>query len=56
MGKRVRAPVQIATEKRPYAFHIRQYFHYEGYSYGQETKGFGEPELPDGTLGVSRTQ
>ena len=30
MGKRVRAPVQIASENRPYAFHIRQYFGHEG--------------------------
>src|SRR6266481_392003 len=35
---------------RPYAFHIRQHFGYEGYSYGTETKIFGEPKLPDGTL------
>lgn len=48
---RVRGPVQIATDNhRPYAFHIRQHFGYEGYSYGMETKVFGEPELPDGTL------
>ena len=48
---RVRGPVQIATDNhRPYAFHIRQHFGYEGYSYGQETKIFGEPEMPDGTL------
>jgi len=48
---RVRGPVQIATDNhRPYAFHIRQHFGYEGYSYGMETKVFGEPELSDGTL------
>ena len=48
---RVRLPVQIATDNhRPYAFHIRQHFGYEGYSYGTETKVFGEPKLPDGTL------
>ena len=48
---RVRLPVQIATDNhRPYAFHIRQHFRYEGYSYGTETKVFGEPKLPDGTL------
>jgi hypothetical protein len=33
-----------------YPFHIRQYFGYEGYSYGTETKIFGEPMLSDGTL------
>src|SRR5437868_8944266 len=48
---RVKLPVQIATDNhRPYAFHIRQHFGYEGYTYGQETKVFGEPELLDGTL------
>lgn len=48
---RVRLPVQIATDNlRAYPFHIRQHFGYEGYSYGTETKIFGEPKLPDGTL------
>src|SRR3989440_7604030 len=48
---RVKGAVQIATDNhRPYAFHIRQHFGYEGYTYGQETKIFGEPELLDGTL------
>jgi IS1 family transposase len=48
---RVKLPVQIATDNhRPYAFHIRQHFGYEGYNYGTETKVFGEPKLPDGTL------
>ena len=48
---RVKLPVQIATDNhRPYAFHIRQHFGYEGYSYGTETKIFGEPKLTDGTL------
>src|SRR5438105_3146368 len=48
---RVRLPVQIATDNhRPYGFHIRQHFGYEGYSYGTETKVFGEPMLSDGTL------
>ena len=48
---RVRLPVQIATDNhRPYAFHIRQHFGYEGYNYGTETKVFGEPKLSDGTL------
>src|SRR6266404_5543064 len=41
---RVQLPVQIATDNhRPYAFHIRQHFGYEGYAYGTETKIFGEP-------------
>src|SRR2546430_1742585 len=49
--ERVTGPVQIATDQLPaYAFHIRQHFGYEGYSYGTETKVFGEPMLPDGTL------
>src|ERR1041385_8709052 len=48
---RVKGPVQIATDNhRPYTFHIRNAFGYEGYSYGQETKIFGEPMMPDGTL------
>jgi len=48
---RVKLPVQIATDNhRPYAFHIRQHFGYEGYAYGTETKVFGEPMLADGTL------
>jgi IS1 family transposase len=48
---RVRGPVQIATDNhRPYAFHIRAAFGYEGYNYGTETKVFGEPMLSDGTL------
>src|SRR5436190_1713710 len=50
---RVKLPVQIATDNlRAYAFHIRQHFGYEGYSYGTETKIFGEPMLSDGTLAV----
>ena len=49
--ERVKGPVQIATDQlRAYPFHIRQHFGYEGYSYGTETKVFGEPRLPDGTL------
>ncbi len=49
--ERIKGPVQIATDQLPaYAFHIRQHFGYEGYSYGTETKIFGEPMLPDGTL------
>src|SRR3984893_15180216 len=48
---RVKGAVQIATDNhRPYAFHIRSAFGYEGYSYGQETKVFGEPILSDATL------
>lgn len=48
---RVKGPVQIATDNlRAYPFHIRQHFGYEGYSYGTETKIFGEPQLLDGTL------
>jgi IS1 family transposase len=48
---RVRGAVQIATDNfRSYPFHIRSAFGYEGYNYGMETKVFGEPELPDGTL------
>jgi IS1 family transposase len=49
---RVVGPVQIATDNwRSYPFHIRQHFGYEGYSYGMETKVFGEPRLSDGSLG-----
>lgn len=48
---RIRGPVQIATDNlRAYPFHIRTHFGYEGYSYGTETKIFGEPQLLDGTL------
>jgi IS1 family transposase len=48
---RVKLPVQIATDNhRPYAFPIRQHFGYEGFSYGTETKIFGERMLSDGTL------
>src|SRR5438132_4043421 len=48
---RVRGSVQIATDNyRMYPRHIRQHFGYNGYSYGMETKIFGEPMLPDGTL------
>jgi IS1 family transposase len=48
---RIKGPVQIATDNLPaYPFHIRQHFGYEGYSYGTETKIFGEPYLSDGTL------
>jgi IS1 family transposase len=49
--KRVKGPVQIATDQLPaYARHIKTHFGYVGYSYGTETKIFGEPMLPDGTL------
>jgi IS1 family transposase len=48
---RVKGPVQIATDNlRAYPFHIRQHFGYPGFSYGTETKVFGEPQLLDGTL------
>lgn len=48
---RVKGAVQIATDNlRAYPFHIRTHFGYTGYSYGTETKIFGEPMLPDGTL------
>lgn len=48
--QRVRLPVQIATDNLPaYEGHIRMEFGYEGYSYGTETKIFGEPMLADGT-------
>ena len=48
---RVKGAVQIATDNfRSYPFHIRSAFGYEGYNYGTETKIFGEPMLPDGTL------
>src|ERR1700682_5745256 len=50
-AQRVVGPAQIATDQLPaYAGHIRMHFGYEGYSYGTETKIFGEPHLPDGTL------
>jgi len=43
--------VQITTDQLPaYEGHIRQHFGYVGYSYGTETKIFGELMLPDGTL------
>lgn len=49
--QRVKGPVQIATDQLPsYAGHIRMHFGYEGYSYGTETKIFGEPLMLDGTL------
>jgi IS1 family transposase len=49
--ERVKGAVQIATDNlRAYPFLIRTHFGYEGYSFGTETKIFGEPMLPDGTL------
>ena len=49
--ERVRLPVQIAADNfRQYPFLIREHFGYEGYSFGTETKVFGEPMLSDGTL------
>lgn len=48
---RVKGPVQIATDNfKQYPWHIRNAFGYEGFSYGMETKIFGEPEMLDGTL------
>jgi IS1 family transposase len=48
VASRVKGPVQIATDKsRSYACNIRGAFGYEGYSYGTETKIFGEPEVLD---------
>lgn len=49
---RVEGPVQIATDNYPpYVKHIQGAFHGYGYfSYGTETKIFGEPEMLDGTL------
>lgn len=49
--KRVSGPVQIATDNNvAYVRHIRDHFGYEGFSYGIETKIFGDPLLLDGTL------
>jgi IS1 family transposase len=49
--ERVKGPVQIATDNfKQYPWHIRESFGYEGFSYGMETKVFGEPEMLDGTL------
>ena len=49
--ERVKGAVQIATDNNvAYAGHIRAEFGYEGFSYGTETKVFGEPMMPDGTL------
>jgi IS1 family transposase len=45
VASRVKGPVQIATDSnRSYARNIRESFGYEGYSYGTETKVFGEPK------------
>lgn len=44
VASRVSGPVQIATDNnRSYACNIRGSFGYEGFSYGTETKVFGEP-------------
>ncbi len=44
LSKRVVGPVQIATDQhRSYERHIKAFFNYDGYSYGTETKIFGEP-------------
>ena len=51
VAERVRKPVQIATDNNvSYAGAIKSEFGYEGFSYGTETKIFGEPYLSDGTL------
>ncbi|HEY2713733.1 MAG TPA: hypothetical protein VGI60_14560 [Chthoniobacterales bacterium] len=51
VSKRVRKPVQIATDSLPaYPSHIRTHFGYDAYTYGTETKIFGEPKLLDGSL------
>lgn len=48
---RVKGPVQIATDNNvAYVRHIKSEFGYVGYSYGTETKIFGEPRFSDGTL------
>jgi IS1 family transposase len=48
---RIKGAVQIATDNhKSYPFLIRGAFGYEGFSYGMETKIFGEPQMPDGTL------
>jgi IS1 family transposase len=48
---RVSGHVQIATDNfKQYPWHIRNAFGYEGFSYGMETKVFGEPEMLHGTL------
>ena len=60
--QRVKGHVQIATDNFPtYPFMIREHFGYEGYSYGTETKVFGEsyyrmpmPTRPDRTNGVPK--
>jgi len=49
--ERIAGHVQIATDNfPPYEGLIRECFGYEGFSYGTETKVFGEPEMMDGTL------
>ncbi|HKP03890.1 MAG TPA: hypothetical protein VJU77_11100 [Chthoniobacterales bacterium] len=49
--ERVKGPVQIATDNfLRYPWLIREAFGYEGFTFGMETKVFGEPEMLDGTL------
>jgi IS1 family transposase len=49
--ERVTGAVQIATDNyKSYPSLIRGAFGYEGFSYGTETKIFGDPEMLDGTL------
>jgi IS1 family transposase len=51
VSERVRGPVQIATDNLPaYPFHIRTHFGYEGFSYGTETKIFGDSRARDEML------
>jgi len=51
LGEPCASAVQIATDNwRQHPFLIREHFGYEGYSFGMETKVFGEPELSDGTV------
>ena len=53
-ARRAAARCRAAADRnRPIARLCRSHsraFGYEGYSYGTETKIFGEPHLPDGTL------
>lgn len=55
LSKRVVGPVQIATDNhRSHARHIRAYFGYEGYSYGTETKVYGEPAITSASEWAAR--
>jgi IS1 family transposase len=49
--ERVKGQVQIATDQLPaYEGHIKMHFGYEPYTYGTETKVFGEPMLLNGSV------